>query len=154
MPFFTALGDVGLVWIVLIVTLLLIPLKRWHGLKVLLAFLFSAFIGNILLKPIVARLRPFELNTVISLIIDKPSGYSFPSGHTITAFAAATAMFIGDKRFGSLALVLAFLISFSRLYLYVHFPSDVIAGAVLGIVSGVIACIVVDIFNKKGNKGL
>ena len=78
-----------------------------------------------------------------------PNSYSFPSGHSSSSFAAATALFIMNKKTGVCAYVLAFLIAFSRLYNYVHFPSDVICGIILGILS---ALLIYFIFKKLGLK--
>lgn len=95
-----------------------------------------AVIGNLILKNLVARSRPFFFNTAVDLLISVPTDYSFPSGHTMSSFTAAVILYHADKRLGIPALILAFLIAFSRLYLYVHFPSDVIAGALIGIAIG------------------
>lgn len=96
----------------------------------------SAVVGNLILKNLVARSRPFSLNTTVNLLISAPTDYSFPSGHTMASFVAAMILYHTDKRLGIPALMLAFLIAFSRLYLYVHFPSDVIAGALIGAAIG------------------
>lgn len=99
-------------------------------------------VGNLILKNLVARARPCSLNTTVNLLISAPTDYSFPSGHTTSSFAAAVIWYHADKRFGVPALILAFLIAFSRLYLYVHFPSDVIAGALIGAAIGHTAWVV------------
>ena len=80
-----------------------------------------------------------------------PKDYSFPSGHTQASFAAATALFTGNKKAGICAYVLAALIAFSRLYLYVHFPTDVLAGVVIGICCGLLSAYVFDCV--KRNRG-
>lgn len=92
----------------------------------------------LILKPIVARLRPYELNTTIEMLVSPEIDTSFPSGHTSFAFCAATACFIYNKTVGIIAYLFAAFIAFSRLYLYMHFPTDVICGALLGIISGMI----------------
>ena len=89
--------------------------------------------GNLVIKNLVARVRPCAINTAIELLIPFPSEYSFPSGHTLSSFIGATCIFLRDKRLGVPAYLLASLIAFSRLYLYVHFPSDIIGGALLGL---------------------
>jgi undecaprenyl-diphosphatase len=70
---------------------------------------------------------------LIPLLIEAPTDYSFPSGHTIASFEAATVLLIRHKKWGIMAMVLAVLIAFSRLYLYVHYPTDVLSSIVLGI---------------------
>jgi undecaprenyl-diphosphatase len=83
------------------------------------------------------RIRPFDVNTTIELLIRKPRDYSFPSGHTAVSFAVATSLYLcGYNRLCILAFVIAAMIAFSRMYLYVHYPTDIIGGVVVGIVSG------------------
>lgn len=135
----THLGDAGAFWILLVVVLLLVPRTRKSGLIVAGALLMDALLCNVLLKPIVARTRPFDVNTAIQLLVNRPVDYSFPSGHTAASFASVTGLFMaGEKRLWKPALVLAVLIAFSRLYLYVHYPTDVLGGLLLGLLSGYI----------------
>ena len=129
----THMGTKGIFLILVGVILLLFKQTRKCGLTVLIALLFSLIIGNILLKNIVARPRPCWIDETINLLISVPKDYSFPSGHTFASFAAAASIFLYYKKAGTATLILAFLIGFSRLYLFVHFPTDVLAGAVLGI---------------------
>lgn len=89
------------------------------------------------------RIRPYDLREGIEIIISRPTDFSFPSGHASASFAAAAALFAYDKKWGAGALVLAALIAFSRLYLYVHYPSDVFAGTLLGILFGAMAYYIV-----------
>ncbi len=91
---------------------------------------------NVILKPLVARIRPCDVDSAVLLLIPHPGGFSFPSGHTGASFAAASALFFSRNKFGVFAFVVAALIGFSRLYLYVHYPSDVLAGALIGIMLG------------------
>ena len=107
--------------------------------ELLAALLIVLVVCNLTLKPLVDRTRPFAANGFEGLLIAAPTDPSFPSGHTASSFAAAAAWFRRDKRWGSAALVLAALIAFSRLYLYVHYPSDVLAGAALGIAAAFLA---------------
>lgn len=137
MKLITFLGDEGWFWIVSGVVLSIIPKTRKIGFTVCLSMIFSLLVCNLTLKPIIARTRPYDLIEGIELIISAPTDFSFPSGHSSVSFAAAVAIFMHNKKYGSLALVLAGLIAFSRLYLYVHFPSDVIAGSLLGALCGV-----------------
>ena len=129
----TGIGNAGIIWIVLTCVLLLIPKTRKYGMVVLAALVLDMVLCNGILKPLVGRARPFTANPSIQLLVSKPADYSFPSGHTAAAFAAVSALFFaGEKKIWKGALVLAVLITFSRLYLYVHYPTDVLGGAVVG----------------------
>lgn len=138
MVFVTSLGNNWLIWI--IIALLLLLIKRYQKCSVFL--LCSIMIANILcdhiLKPIFDRARPFHHFPEIAMLIHRPHSPSFPSGHTTTGFAAATIIFCFDKRFGIAAYLLAGSIAFSRMYLFVHYPTDVLAGIVLGISTSLI----------------
>jgi undecaprenyl-diphosphatase len=103
------------------------------GVAMLCALVLDLFVCNIVLKPLVARIRPFDVNTAVQLLIARPTDYSFPSGHTTAAFAATSALYFSRRRLWIPALALAALIAFSRLYLYVHYPTDILAGIVVGI---------------------
>lgn len=133
MPVISSLADKGAVWILLTLILLCIRKYRRAGLASGIALLLMLVVGNVVLKPLVGRIRPFDVNTLIELLIEAPTDYSFPSGHTFASFACACALLSEDKRLGIPALVLAVLIAFSRMYLYVHYPTDVLAGILLGI---------------------
>ena len=135
-PIITSLGNKGILWILLALVLLAIPSQRSTGFQVALALLFSLLLCNIILKNAVGRIRPFELAGITELLVSLPGDASFPSGHTSASFAAVTALIL-DKHFLRWpCLILAVLIALSRLYLYVHFPTDVAAGALLGILCG------------------
>lgn len=133
MPVITTLGNGGAIWIIIAISLALTKKYRKMGLTMGLALIFSLLIGNIMLKPAVARVRPFNINTSMELLIKAPVDFSFPSGHAMSSFAAATVIYCYNKKYGIGALILATLIAFSRLYLYVHFPSDVIVGTIIGV---------------------
>lgn len=139
MRFITALGNDGLIWILFALILIFRPSTRKCGLSMLIALLFSLLVNNLLLKSLVARSRPFQQYTDLTPLISPPGGFSFPSGHSSSSFAAAFACFSNHKKIGTPLLVLAALIAFSRLYVCVHFPSDVICGSLLGILLGYIA---------------
>lgn len=109
---------------------------RRQGLFLLLGLAASVLVGNVLLKNIVARPRLCWIDTSVQLLIANPTDYSFPSGHTLLSAISAVILAKTDRRFGYAAIPLAVLIAFSRLYLYVHFPSDVLVAAVLGIIIG------------------
>jgi undecaprenyl-diphosphatase len=136
MPRISFLGNAGLIWILLSIFLLLFRHTRRAGLASGIALLFMLVTGNLIIKPLVARLRPFTVNTAIQLLIPPPTDFSFPSGHTYASFASSTAILRDNRRFGIPALILAALIAFSRLYLYVHYPTDVLAGTLFGILAG------------------
>ena len=138
MPVITLLGDAGIFWIAIAVVLLFFPKTRKMGLGMGAALLMGLVICNLMLKPMIARIRPYDyqleyFGVTIKLLIDAQHDFSFPSGHTIASFEAATVILLHNKKFGIPAMVLACLIAFSRLYLYVHYPTDVIASVILGI---------------------
>ncbi len=138
MPLITALGNGGIFWIAAALILMLIPKSRRTGFSMGAALLMGLVLCNLILKPLVARIRPYDYQTehfgvVIDLLIATPHDYSFPSGHTIASFEAATALIIHDRKLGIPAMVIAGLVAFSRLYLYVHYPTDVIASIILGV---------------------
>ena len=135
-PRISSLGDAGLIWIALSILLLHFPKTRKAGLASGIALLFMLITGNMILKPLVARLRPFTVNTAVELLIPPPTDFSFPSGHTYASFASASAIFRNNRKIGIPALILASLIAFSRLYLYVHYPTDVLFGILFGILAG------------------
>ncbi|MGN0299298.1 MAG: phosphatase PAP2 family protein [Lachnospiraceae bacterium] len=132
----TTLGNAGILWIILAAVLLLIPKTRKLGAAVALGLLLEAFCCNVILKPLVARTRPYEINEAITLLIAKPSDYSFPSGHTSASFAVVAALCRQRSKLWIPSLILAILIAFSRLYLYVHYPTDVLGGLVIGLAFG------------------
>lgn len=138
MPIITLFGDDGIFWIACAVILLLIPKYRKIGFGMGAALLIGLLVCNLTLKPLVGRIRPYDYQlqnygVQIKLLVDGLHDFSFPSGHTIASFEAATVLLIHNKKLGIPAMILAVLIAFSRLYLYVHYPTDVIASIVLGI---------------------
>ena len=150
LAFITSLGNAGIVWIVLAVVLLILPKTRKTGIIVAAALLMDLILCNLILKNLVARVRPYDVNTAIAILIKKPLDFSFPSGHTAASFAAMTALFLAKmKKAWIAALVLAVLIAFSRLYFYVHYPTDVLGGAVVGILSGIIGYAIVEKIDKR-----
>ena len=129
----TMLGDGGILWIVLSLILWIPQKTRKCGVSMSMALLFCGLLGNLILKPWVGRIRPYDINTAIELLLPPLSDFSFPSGHTYAAFAGAVTLFCFYKKSGVAALILACLIAFSRLYFYVHFPTDVLAGMAMGV---------------------
>lgn len=137
MCFITKLGDAGIIWIGLAFVLLLLPKTRKAGAAVLVALCIDILVCNGMLKPLIARIRPCDINTQISLLILRPDDFSFPSGHTAASFASTAALyFSGERKLVKPTFVLAWLIAFSRLYLYVHYPTDIIGGILIGAVAG------------------
>lgn len=150
LAFITSLGNAGIIWIVLAVVLLILPKTRKAGIIVAAALLMDLILCNLILKNLVARVRPYDVNTAIAILIKKPLDFSFPSGHTAASFAAMTALVLAKmKKAWLAALVLAVLIAFSRLYFYVHYPTDVLGGAVVGILSGIIGYTIVEKLDKR-----
>ncbi len=137
MPLITSLGNKGIVWIGVAILMLTHHNYRKNGLILLAALAVGALCTNVVLKNLFARPRPCWIYPV-ELLIPMPTDYSFPSGHTTASFISAVIIGCTEKRLGIAAFILAFLISFSRLYLYVHFPSDVICGAIFGSLVGFI----------------
>ena len=126
----------GEIWILLAAVLLLRKRDRWFGASVAVALVLDLVCCNLILKPLVDRVRPFAVNTAVELLTAPPLDASFPSGHTAASFAAVFALRAAGSRLWKPALALAVVIAFSRLYLYVHWPSDVLFGAVLGTALG------------------
>ena len=129
----TRMGNGGLAWIA--VSLIMMG-RGWRleGLMTLLALSLTAFLINLVIKPMFTRKRPYEILKSVRTMIAPPFGSSFPSGHAASSFAAASMLWFFNMPFRHLALVLALLIAVSRVYLMVHFPSDVLVGVVSGIV--------------------
>lgn len=142
-------GNYGHIWVVLGLVLLIFKKTRACGIAILLSYGLVFLTGQLLLKDLIARPRPCTLNETVQLIVSRPTSFSCPSTHTAWAFGAVTAVFAFGKKWGFAALVPALIIAFSRLYLFVHFPTDVFLGAVLGILCGVIAVLIVKAVKKK-----
>ena len=136
MPIITMLGDEGIFWIAWAVLLLLFPKTRKIGLGMGFAMIIGLLVCNVTLKPLIARIRPYDLKEqmgiVIPLLTERMHDFSFPSGHTIASFEGAVVLLKNSKKMGIPAMVIAVLIAFSRLYLYVHYPTDVLCSVVLG----------------------
>ncbi len=148
MRFFTVIGEGGAVWILLAVLFLCYRKTRKIGVVLSVALILCLFTGNILLKNIVARPRPCW-RVDVPMLIAIPRDYSFPSGHTMSSVAAAVSLFLWDRKWGIVALVVAILISVSRMYFYVHYPTDVLAGAAIGVLLAFLAHGIVDYWQRK-----
>ncbi len=147
MALFSYMGEAGGIWIISALIMMCFRKTRATGVMLLCAVAIGFIIGEIGLKNIIDRPRPFVQNPEIIPAIKPPAGYSFPSGHSCSSFAAATVLFARNKKFGIPAMIIASLIAFSRLYNYVHFPSDVIGGIILGVICAVVTII---FFKKTG----
>ncbi len=146
----THLGDAGIIWIALTILLLCFKKTRKVGIMSAMALVGSLIINNLILKNLISRTRPYEVIDGLNRIIEKQSDFSFPSGHTGSSFAAGVVMFKKlPKKYGIPALILAFLIAFSRLYVGVHFPTDVLAGAVTGTISAILAMFIFNFIEQK-----
>lgn len=148
----TTLGNGGAIWILLTLVMLIIPRTRKVGCMMFTALLGTLLINNIILKNLIARTRPYEVIAGLEFLVPKPGEYSFPSGHAGSSFAVACVMFRQlPKRFGVPAIVLAALIALSRLYVGVHYPSDVLFGIIDGIAIGLAAEAIVEWIIRKKN---
>ena len=136
MPKLTLLGSGGAVWLLAAGGLLCTKKYRRQGVILLAGLAVGVLVGNVCLKNLIARPRPCWLDDSVKLLISMPTDYSFPSGHTLSSVIGATVLTKTDRRFGWAAIPLAVIIAFSRLYLFVHYPSDILAGTVLGVVIG------------------
>ena len=138
--FITSLGNAGIFWVILSLALLVPKKTRMIGCISFLALFGSLLVNNLLLKNLVGRIRPYDACSTLLPLVAKPTDYSFPSGHTGSSFASACVLYHHlPKKAGIPMLVLAVLISLSRLYVGVHYPSDVLAGILTGIGSGCLA---------------
>ncbi|MDE6203885.1 MAG: phosphatase PAP2 family protein [Lachnospiraceae bacterium] len=134
MKVITTLGNAGIIWILLTILLLAFKRTRKIGIMSACALVCSLLVNNILLKNLVARVRPYNIVEGLVPIVTKPAEFSFPSGHAGSSFASGSVLYRRlPKRYGIPILVLAVLISFSRLYVGVHYPTDVLAGMLTGI---------------------
>ena len=131
-PKITALGNAGVLWIIL--TLVCISVKEWRkcGITMASALLTGLLVGNVVIKLLAQRERPCWISPPELMLIAVPKDYSFPSCHTLSGFAASVSLLCYSRAAGIPAVILAVLIALTRLYLYVHFPSDVLVGFLLG----------------------
>lgn len=131
-PVITYLGEAGIVWILFSAVLLFFKKTRRTGILVLLAMLLGFLTGELFLKNIICRPRPCMDFPDFPMLIEPPRSFSFPSGHSASGFAAAWVLFLRHRKWGWTAFILAALIAFSRIFLFVHYPTDVLAGFLLG----------------------
>ena len=134
MLFITSLGDDGIFWIAIGIVCMMFQKHRKMGLQLLLSMLCTFILGNLIIKNLIARPRPCDIYPAVDILLSsRPHGHSFPSGHSINSMVAAVALFLNNKKIGIPAVIIATLIGFSRLYLFVHFPTDVLAGFAIAI---------------------
>ena len=172
MVFFTHMGDGGYFWIALSIVLLLFKKTRKYGLAMAGALAVASLLNSIVLKSLFDRPRPYVMDIAnwqrvatdgwmyeMPFESLKEKSVSFPSGHTASSFAAAIGVFYIDKKKGIIPLIVAALIGFSRIYIHVHYPSDVVGGVITGVVFGLLACVIIfkvfggllDKLNEKTN---
>ena len=144
MPYISSLARHGEFWILIALILVCFKKTRKAGVAMGIAMACGYLIGNMGMKNLFARTRPYDVVVEVELLVAKLHDFSFPSGHTLVSFEAATALWFYHRKWGIAAFVLATLIALSRLYLFVHYPTDVLVGAVLGIGIGLAACVLTD----------
>lgn len=150
----TFLGEGGIACILLGVVLLCIKKTRKAGIYILCSLLVGIIITNLFLKPVVARVRPFACDSSIAEFLNNigyklPSDWSFPSGHTQVVFNVATILTLFYKKSGAWAFLPATLVAISRVFLCVHYPTDVICGAIVGVLSALFVYFMLNLFYKK-----
>ena len=143
MIFFSTIGNGGMCWIVVCLALLIIPRTRKCGLVMAFSMILTLILGNKIIKNVVARPRPCAVDQSVRLLIPFPGEYSFPSGHTSNSFTAAVSVFLFYRKPGIIALAVASIIAFSRMYLFVHYPTDILGGILLGTLDAMLvyACV-------------
>jgi len=156
MPIVTLFGEGGVFWIAWAVLMLILPKTRKIGISMLFALTLGLLVCNVTLKPLIARIRPYELQeqmgVTVELLIARLEDFSFPSGHTIASFEAAVVLLKYSKKMGIPALIIAIAVSFSRLYLHVHYPSDVLASIVLGTAFAFLGCALANLIKLPSTK--
>lgn len=143
--FFSILGNLGFIWIAIALVLLFRRKTRFDGVQLALCLIFSLIINNLILKNLVARPRPFDSVDGLTVLLNRfadAGSWSFPSGHAGSSFAAALSLSKSFGGKGRLSYILAALIAFSRMYIGVHFPSDIICGALFGTLGAFLACLI------------
>ena len=153
-PIITLFGDGGIFWIGVAVVLLIFPKTRKTGIGMGIALFIGVIVCNVTMKPLIGRIRPYDfqeqnLGVIIPLLRDRLHDYSFPSGHTIASFEASVVIFRNYKKAGIAAILLAFLIAFSRLYMYYHYPTDVLFSMVVGTIFAIIGDKLAGVIVKK-----
>lgn len=149
MPLYSSLGNSGIIYIIIGLILICFSRTRRMGAVMLVSLVLCFLLGNVTLKPLFARVRPYEANKFTLALINPLNDFSFPSGHTFSAVASALSVYFYNKKIGTWAFVAAVAMAFSRLYLYVHYPSDIVGGALVGVACAFIAKLIVDKFYSR-----
>jgi undecaprenyl-diphosphatase len=145
-------GQYGQLWVIIGIVLLIFKKTRKTGIAVLISYVGVLLLGELLLKHLVIRERPFEIDQAIKLLVVAPTSSSFPSTHSAFAFGAATAIFMNYRKAGIAVYVFAAMVAFSRMYLFLHFPTDVLCGIFLGIAMGIAGVKLSDLLMEKLKK--
>ena len=149
MYFFTTVGEAGICWIIVSIVLALIPKTRKCGLTMMLSMAITFVLGNLVLKNLIARPRPCAIDKTVELLIPFPKEYSFPSGHSANGFSASVVILMYHRIPGIIAILCACIIAFSRMYFFVHYPTDILGGMALGTIDALISMAIV---KKLANK--
>lgn len=142
------MGSIGQVWILVALGLMIFKKTRKAGICVFMSYILVLLVGHVWLKDFIARPRPCHLDESIVLLVERPTSFSCPSTHTAWAFAAATSICLYYKKAGIATFVIAAIMGFSRMYMFVHFPTDVLFGVVLGVVLAILAKVLLDQIDK------
>ena len=148
MVFFSRIGNLGLIWIFTGLALLLPNKTRRGGVFMLICLLAAYLINDLVIKELVARIRPYETIQGLRILVAPESSFSFPSGHTNTSFSAAFALTRAFGKKGAFAYIPAALIAVSRVYVGVHYPTDVLAGMIVGTIVALLVCLLLQKFVK------
>ena len=150
----TSLGDAGIIWIIITLLLFIFCKDKKAAWTSALAMLVSLIVVNCGLKNIVGRDRPCWIDDSVKMLVKIPRDYSFPSGHTATAFASSVSIiqYAKYRKQGIAAVILALAIGVSRMYLFCHWPTDVIAGTILGVLEALLAGIIIRYIYKRIGK--
>ena len=142
-------GSYGQLWVVVGLVLLIPKKTRWTGIAVLISYVGVYIFGQMILKNLISRPRPCQVDEAFEMLVARPSSSSFPSTHSAWAFAAATAIFMKYKKAATAAFVVAALIAFSRMYMFLHYPTDVLCGMILGILLGIASDKICGLIKRK-----
>jgi undecaprenyl-diphosphatase len=148
MPFVSSPFFGGTIWVGCAIWLYLHPKTRNVAITMAISMAIEVLICNVALKPMIGRIRPCDIRQSIPLLVPRPTDFSFPSGHTSASFAIVAALFFRKNKLWIPSLAVAMLISFSRLYLYVHYPTDILAGVLVGLLSGKLGCMLTDYLER------
>ena len=146
-------GSYGQLWLCVGILLLFFKKTRSTGIAVLISYIAVYVFGQFILKNLISRPRPCHVDETFELLVKRPSSSSFPSTHSSWAFGGATAIFMKFRKAGIASFVVATLIAFSRMYMFLHYPTDILAGMIMGIVFGIAAVKICDLAAKRKAEG-